>query len=98
MTVSFWGLQGTRFSLTKHLKIRQSVGDGRSAYVKPFCQEGDGLFIVQIEIMLFNFLLNKSLGHEQGSAELIGLDFLVIDSSGCVSVTPEREMPINKEL
>jgi hypothetical protein len=46
--------------------------------------------------VLFNFLLNESSGHEQCSAELIGFDLLMIDSDGTISVSPERDMPIDK--
>jgi ATP-dependent exoDNAse (exonuclease V) alpha subunit len=48
--------------------------------------------------VLFNFLLNESSGHEQCSAELIGFDLLMIDSAGTISVSPERDRPINKKL
>jgi hypothetical protein len=66
--------------------------------MKSFGQEGDCLFIVQIEIVLFDLLLYEAPRHQECSTELIGLDLLMVNSSGGVSVSPEGEMTIDKEL
>ena len=66
--------------------------------MKPFGQEGDCLFVIQIEIVLFNLLLQEASGHQECSTELIGLDFFMVYSSGGVSVSPEYHMTIDKEL
>jgi hypothetical protein len=62
--------------------------------MKPFSQESDCLFIIQVEIALFNLLLHEAPRHQECSPELIGLDLFMINSSGGVSIPPERQMPI----
>ena len=49
--------------------------------MKPFGQEGDCLFVIQIEIVLFNLLLQEASGHQECRTELIGLDLFMINSS-----------------
>jgi hypothetical protein len=66
--------------------------------MKPFCQEGDCFFVIQIEVVLLNFLLHEAPGHQERNTKLIGLDFFMVNSSGGVSVSPECQMAINKEL
>lgn len=66
--------------------------------MKPFGQEDDCLFVIQIEIVLFNLLLHEAPRHQECSPELIGLNLFMVNSSGGVSVSPEREMAIDKQL
>jgi hypothetical protein len=66
--------------------------------MKPFGQGGDCLFIIQIEIVLFDLLLHEAPGHQKCSTELIGFDLFMINSSRRVSVSSERQMAIDKEL
>ena len=66
--------------------------------MKPFGQESDCFFVIQIEIVLFNLLLKEASGHQEGSTELIGLDLFMVNSSGGVSISPECHMTIDKEL
>jgi hypothetical protein len=66
--------------------------------MKPLGQEGDCLFVVQIEIVLFDLLLYEAPRHQECSPELVGLNLFTVDSSRRVSVSPERQMTINKEL
>jgi hypothetical protein len=49
--------------------------------VKPFGQEDDCLFVIQIKIVLLNLLLYEALGHQEGSAKLIGFDLFMINTS-----------------
>ena len=66
--------------------------------MKPFGQEGDCLFVIQIEIVLFNLLLHEAPRHQEGGPELIGFDLFMVNSSGGVSISPECHMTIDKEL
>ena len=66
--------------------------------MKSFGQEGDCLFVVQIEIVLFNLLLHEAPRHQECSTELIGFDLFTVNSSGGISVSPECQMAIDKEL
>src|ERR1700740_2316476 len=87
-----------RSSSAKQGKIRQSIAHGRSADMKSFSQEGDCLFVVQVKIVLFDFLLQETPGHQECSTELIGLDLFTVNSSGGISISPKRQMTIDKEL
>ena len=66
--------------------------------MKPLGQEGDRLFVIQIEIIPFNLLLYEAPRHQECSPEPIGLDLLMVYAAGGESVSPERQMTINKEL
>jgi hypothetical protein len=46
----------------KHSKIGQSIAHGGGAYMKSFGQESDCLFIIQIEIVLFDLLCTRLRG------------------------------------
>ena len=63
-----------------------------------FGQEGDCLFVIQIEIALLNLQLNKTPRHQECSPKLIGLDLFMINSSGGVPISAECRVTIDKEL
>jgi hypothetical protein len=50
-------------SSAKHAEVGQSIAHGGSADMKPFGPEGDCLFVIQIEVVLLNLLLQEASGH-----------------------------------
>jgi hypothetical protein len=59
---------------------RQPIHHRRVAHLKSLREKTDGVFVVEVELIVANFLLNKPSRHEQRGPELVGFHLVPISS------------------